>query len=384
MTGALSARALRVLDHEFSAAVGICAGVVAALAWSALSGPTYQHVMNATWSGPVANSLDITSLHSLISSGLITIFFFVVGLELARELQSKAFASSRDVVAPILGAIGGMAATALLAIGVGVVVNSAPLRRGWGIPMATDIAFTLGLLAVAGRHLPSQLRLFLLTLAIADDVFSIAVLSVTGVLHVRTSGLGAVVVALVSLGWASRRRTGIAWRLIVLVVLWVALAWARVEPPLAGVLAGLVVPFDHHALHLERQVRRTSVGVILPVFALASCGVAWSTLSLHRPVVTIVIATIGIRIVGKVVGITGGVALARRLHYQLHPSLTMPLLAAASVLCAIGLTVPLLFAGVLFAPTSSTYGAFTIGLLLTSLLATVGGVALIRAQSHRH
>jgi NhaA family Na+:H+ antiporter len=120
---------------------------------------------------------------------------------------------------------------------------------------------------------------------------------------------------------------------------------------------------------------------VLPLFAVVACGVRWSSLSLHGPTATIIGATIVIRLVGKVLGISAGVALAHAMHFRLPSSITWPLLFSAATLCAIGFTVPLLFAGALFGPGTATYGAFTLGLVGASLLSAILGVSLLRYQT---
>ncbi len=369
----------RAKTRDDAPAITLLLGVVTALTWSALASGSYQRIVSTRWHLPVLGSLGVTSAHALVTSGLMTIFFFGVGLELTRERRTGALAHWRLALAPVAGAIGGMAATALLSLLAGLVLDSSALRRGWGVPMATDVAFTLGILALAGRRVPPTLRLFLLTLAVADDVLSVIVLAVTGASHPRMADV-AVALGVTLLAVAlSRRRRSAAWRILVLIALWCALALAHVEPPLAGILAAVVVPWDaHHAPRLEDGANRWSVVAVLPLFALVSCGVVWSRLHDASTVLTIVLATIAIRLIGKTLGITGGVALARLAHAHLDPALTWPIVATASTLCAIGFTVPLLFASALFPTTSATYGALTVGLLAASLCAGVIGTILLR------
>ena len=372
------------LDRDFSAAITLVAGLVIALVWSGFGSGSYQRVLNTPWFSYRAPLGQINSLHHLVVAGLMTIFFFAIGLELSREVASGAFAKPSHALPPIFGALGGMVAAALLSIIIGSFAHSSALRHGWGIPMATDIAFTLGALALAGRGLPPTLRLFLLMLAVADDVFSVIVLAMTGAEHVRYLELAIFFILVVLSRLLSQRFQGIAWRLGVLVVLWLGLLGAHVEPPLAGVVAGLVIPFRlHERFVLEDHVRRWSTGIVLPLFALVSCGLEWNVLAGHA-VVTITMATVAIRLIGKVLGITGGVALARLIGYRLHPSITWRLLSTSSLLCAVGFTVPLLFAGSLYSSRSPTYGAFTLGLLIASLVAASFGVVLLRVQSRPH
>jgi NhaA family Na+:H+ antiporter len=378
------ARVLKALDHEYSAALTLGTGLVAALVWSFAAGGSYRRFTTTPWSLRTLQGLGIDSLHGLVVNAFMTVFFFAIGLELSREVSNRTFAKPAHAVPPVLGALGGMVLTALLSLLAGTVLHSGALHRGWGVPMATDIAFTMGALALAGRGLPPTLRLFLLTLAVADDVFSVVVLAVTGATHVRWLGIVAIVGVLIIAVLLSRWLHSPPARALVLVGLWLCFVWAHVEPPLAGVAAGLVVSFDQrHGVSLEDLARRLSTAVVLPLFALVSCGVRWSLLRGHSTT-SIVVATLVVRIAGKVIGVTGGVGFAALLGYRLHSSITWSLLARASVLCAIGFTVPLLFAGALFSRSSPTYGAFTVGLLLASLAAGVLGVALLRQWSGSH
>jgi NhaA family Na+:H+ antiporter len=377
-----SGRLVGAIEHDFGAPMFIGAGVVVALLWSATSVSSYQRITGAAWSSPSWNFSSVNSMHLFVINGLMTLFFLAIGLELSREIRTGSLTRPGHALPPVLGALGGMAGTALLSVLLGSLANSSALRRGWGVPMATDIAFTLGVVALVGRRLPPQVRLFLLSLAIADDAFAVIVLAFTGTSHVRSAGIIALMVMVGVARWASRRVRqpwiGIAF----IVTIWVCFVWANVEPPLAGVVGGLVVWFDEGtALHLERRLSHWSTGVVLPLFALVSCGVHWQALSMRSGVLTIIVAMVAIRIVGKVVGITGGVALSTLLGFRLHPSISWRILAGAAALCAIGFTVPLLFADRLFGTQSPAYGAVTLGLLASSLIAAIVGVTLLRIET---
>jgi NhaA family Na+:H+ antiporter len=373
-------RLRRALDHQYAAAVTVGTGALVALAWSALSSTSYQRVIDHSWF-PGRQ----VGLHGIILNGLMTLFFATVGLELSRELRANLRHHLRASLSPLLGAVGGMAGTALLSIGLGEMLGSSALRRGWGIPMATDIAFTLGVLALAGARVPAQLRLFLLTLAIADDVLSVVVLSLTGGTHVRALGLVAVVVVAVAGVMLGRRVSPALAFALVLVVMWLAFAWADVEPALSGVVAGLVIPVTSSpARHLETTVTRWSVGAALPLFALVACGVTWSSLGATNVTGTIIVATVVIRVLGKMLGIGAGVGVASIVGARRHASLTVPVITGATLLCSIGFTVPLLFAGVLYSTSSATYGAFTLGLFAASLVGAILGVAILRRTTRPH
>jgi NhaA family Na+:H+ antiporter len=370
-----------VLDHEYSAAIGLATGVTVALLWSALSSSTYFSIVASKSSAHALTYFGVSSLHDVVLSTLMAIFFFSMGLELSRELSSGLLTKPKHAVAPVFGAVGGMLCTALGSLALGAILNSHALRRGWGVPMATDVAFTLGVLAIAGRRLAPALRIFLLTLAITDDILSVIVLSVTGTTHVRPLGLAAIV-ATVALGLVvTRRYTNNVVSVALLIVMWLCFAWANVEPALAGVLAGVIVSTRApKRVQLERNTTRLSIGFVLPLFALVACGLHWSNTELSGAVGTVVVATIAIRLIGKTLGITAGVAFARVFRFRLDSSLTWPLVATTALLCAIGFTVPLLFATKLFGAQSSLYAGYTLGLLLSSAVAALLGGTLLRLQ----
>jgi NhaA family Na+:H+ antiporter len=379
MAGTSASRFRRALDHEYSAAISIAAGVLVALLWSALGTASYQRLVNAAWGIHLLREVSLDSTHSVVSSALMTLFFFAIGLELKREFTTGSLTTASVSMPPVFGALGGMMATALLSLLAGFVTHSTVLERGWSVPMATDIAFTLGVLALVGRRLPSKIRVFLLTLAVADDAFSVLILAFTSATHVRFVGVAALPVMVVLGIWTSRSSSNVSWGLAVLVGLWGCLVWANVEPPLAGVIAGLLISFENGAaLRLEGAMSRCSTAFVLPVFAVVSCGLRWHELSWRSSTMTIVISLVVIRIVGKVIGISGGVALARLFRFRLDPTITWPLLGGVAILCAIGFTVPLLFAGSLFGTKSASYGAITLGLLAASLVATALGALYLR------
>ena len=364
----------QALDHEYAAAIAVAIGAVAALSWSALSSSTYSDVMDTSWWAP-----HDVGLRNVVVNGVMTLFFAAVGLELAHEFRTRLRANLRASFPPLFGAVGGMAGAAAVSVLLGQLLHTSALRTGWGVPMATDIAFTLGVLALAGSKIPTALRIFLLTLAIADDVLSVIVLSLSGVTTVRVIGLVAILLV-IALGRVLTRRleTRFAFTLL-LIVSWLAFASAGVEPALSGVVAGvLVLPSKRTSVSWEKTVTRCSTVVALPLFAFVACGVSWGTLHLAGAGGKIVLGTTVARIAGKTLGICAGVFIASRLGVRRDAAITGPILLGASLLCAIGFTVPLLFAGAIFGTTSATYGAFTVGLLGASVLGAVMGVALLR------
>jgi len=332
---------------------------------------------------------DFTTVQSWVNGGLMAVFFFVVGLEIGREHRTGELGQLRTAVVPVVGAAGGMAGAGLVYVlfnhgGVG--------SSGWGIPMATDIAFALGALALLGRRVPAGLRLLLLTLAVADDVGSVLVLAVFYSSRTHPAALvGALAVTLAMV--AGRRWSGLpAWPILVGgLAVWVLLAAGGVEPALAGVVAGVLVP-SRRAGHpgnpadlLERRTAPISAFAVLPLFALANAGIVFHVGMLAPPGATAVFAGItAARVVGKLVGITAACYLVVRLGLgRLPEGVLWSHVAGGAAVAGIGFTVPLLIAEQAFADNPPLVAASELGLLLGSALAFGVGALLLMAVRRR-
>ena len=332
---------------------------------------------------------DFTTVQSWVNGGLMAVFFFVVGLEIGREHRTGELGQLRTAVVPVVGAAGGMAGAGL----VYVLFNHAGVgSSGWGIPMATDIAFALGALALLGRRVPAGLRLLLLTLAVADDVGSVLVLAVFYSSRTHPAALvGALAVTLAMV--AGRRWSGLpAWPILVGgLAVWVLLAAGGVEPALAGVVAGVLVP-SRRAGHpgnpadlLERRTAPISAFAVLPLFALANAGIVFHVGMLAPPGATAVFAGItAARVVGKLVGITAACYLVVRLGLgRLPEGVLWSHVAGGAAVAGIGFTVPLLIAEQAFADNPPLVAASELGLLLGSALAFGVGALLLMAVRRR-
>ncbi len=342
------------------------AGAVLALVWSAVASPSYATVTRGRW-GVGAVSL---SLSSLATQGLMTVFFLGVGLELAREFLGG---HRRHFAAPVLAALGGMVGAGSGAWLVGSLGHYSALTRGWSIPMATDVAFALAGLALVGKGLPRGLRTFILTLALADDLFSVVVVSTTTSAHVHALPLVSAGVV-IAIALATRRRTPpVVFALTVTGLTWILLAAAGVEPALAGAVGGLLTPPVRQSAHLEALSARFTSDVVLPVFAFVASGLPWTEVRQAGGVIGLIAV---VRIGGKVLGITLVSLLAPRLGlpHGLRPSEIL----GGSLLCAMGFTIPLLIASRLFGAASATYGAFAAGLDITTVLGGILGVVVLR------
>jgi NhaA family Na+:H+ antiporter len=365
---------------EAAGGLVLLVAVAAALVWANTAGASYLRFWNRALTIG-AGDLSITeTVKHWVNDALMTVFFFVVGLEIKRELVTGELRDRSRAALPAIAAIGGMIVPAAIY----VVVNLGGDRlHGWAIPMATDIAFAVGLLAVLGARVPTGLKLFLLTLAIVDDIGAIVVIALFYSRGVEPWWLGwalitvAVVVAMSRIGVNHA-----AFYLLPGALLWLCLYQAGVEPTLAGVALGLLTPALPRRgvpvlARLERALHPVSSFVIVPVFALANAGVVLGAAAIAtaaRSSVTIGIV-VGL-VVGKFVGILGASVLAIRLRVARLPGgVRVRHLAGAAALGGIGFTVSLFVADLAFR--GSVIADAKIGVLAASALAGVLGLIVL-------
>lgn len=368
--------------------------VVAAVVWASVSASSYRavwaHGAAAGWLVPAS---ALGTVGQWVNSGLMTVFFLAVGLEIGRERTSGSLSDIRNAVLPVAGAAGGMAGTALVYLATVSAAGAGPAAsRGWGVPMATDVAFTLGAMALLGRRVPPALRVFVLALAVADDVGSVIVLAFVSSSGVKPEELAGAAVWFAALFALRRSSLGNRWPVWVAATAagWLLLAWAGVEPTLAGAFAGILVPCAPHGLPspsglLERPLARLAALAVVPLFALANTGVSLGAAPLASgPARSVAVALVVSRLVGKVVGIAGTAALlAAARVVRLPAGVSWLQLAGATALCGMGVTVPLLFASSEFAAHASLLAAARIGLLLATVAAALVGSAVIAAAHRR-
>jgi Na+:H+ antiporter, NhaA family len=353
------------------------AGLVLALAWSLSHHSSYRSVTR----GEFASALQgwgLGSLHAVSLNALLTLFFLAIGLELAREFKAGRFATWSVIASPLLAALGGMVVTALSLLSVGALTHTPLLVHGWGIPMATDIALTLGSLSLLGARVPTPLRLFVLTLAVLDDVGSVIALAFTRPLQVHHWFLigTALLIGAVALVLTRRGHTWAMW--VALVGAWVVLQRLGVEPALAGVIVGVAIPVRPESIRLERALDHVNAYLVLPLFSFVATGIALHFSLWHARAGRIIFAMLLVRVLGKALGIFLGVRLSELVGGVRTPELHGTILIGVGFLCAIGFTVPLVFTSVLVSVGSTPYNAVTVGLLLASLVGGALGLAFLR------
>jgi NhaA family Na+:H+ antiporter len=319
-----------------------------------------------------------------INDGLMAVFFLLVGLELKREMLEGRLSRPSQVALPALAAVGGMLAPGLIyaALNWGDAVN----MRGWAIPTATDIAFAVGVLALLGERIPPALKLFVLTLAILDDLGAILVIAFFYTESIALGALGVAAVAAAALALLNRRGVvAIQPYLFIGLVMWAAVLKSGVHATLAGVALAMFIPLrvplePPPLRQLEGELHAVVAFGILPLFAFANSGVSLqgvtlATLAAKAP------AGIALGLVlGKLIGVFGASWLAIRLGVgRLPEGVGWVHLLGAALLCGIGFTMSLFIAALAFqGEVAQLAVASRLGILLGSLVAGLGAYLVLR------
>ncbi|WP_107402000.1 Na+/H+ antiporter NhaA [Streptomyces oceani] len=335
--------------------------------------------------------LDLSMAH-WAQDGLLTIFFFVAGIELKRELLVGELRKPSAAALPVAAAVCGMVVPALFYVGINLAGDGQ--MHGWAVPMATDIAFALGVLAVIGTSLPSGIRAFLLTLAIADDLGAILVIAVFYTATLNWFAFGGALAGL-ALFWVLHHKLRIsAWYvyLPLALVIWALMYNSGVHATIAGVAMGMLLrvrprtaedgtPLEEEssADRVEHLARPVSAGFAVPVFALFSAGVAVSGSALsetfQQPEALGVVAGL---FLGKIVGVFGGTYLtARFTRARLNPDLSWSDVLGIAMLAGIGFTVSLLVTELAFTD-ETTREHVKAAVLIGSLISAVAACVLLR------
>ena len=368
----------------------LLAAAVVALLWA--NSPwrdSYSTLLGTTF-GPESLHLRL-NVAQWAADGLLAIFFFVAGVELKRELVVGNLRNPAKAVLPLVAAVSGVLVPAGLYLW--LTATDAGARAGWAIPVATDIAFALAVLAVIGTHLPAALRSFLLTLAVVDDLVAILIIAVAYTSDLVPLAFAAAAVPLTLFGALARRRVLHWWLLVPLALLtWTLVHASGVHATVAGVLLAFTVPVkrrsgEHQSVgeRLEHRTRPISAAVAVPLFALTAAGVTvvggGLGQALDDPVFVAVVAGL---VIGKVAGVFGGTWLTAKLtRAELDKSLSWGDVLGVSILAGIGFTVSLLIGELAFGAASARDDHVKVAVLTGSLLAaTLAAIVLRRRNRH--
>jgi len=388
----------------------------------------YQHFWHEEFSISIAGYTISNTLHHWINDGLMSMFFFVVGLELKREVMGGDLSTPKKALLPLVAAIGGMVVPATLFF---VFNQDAPERNGWGIPMATDIAFALGILAVLSKRVPTALKIFLTALAIADDLGAVLVIAFfyTSDISVMSLISGGVFIAILIAGNLLGIRNVLFYGIIGIGGLWLAFLLSGVHATIAGVLAALTIParakidevkftqdlkdrveefsavppndvslLEPEQLNviekiktltraaetplqrLEHSMHPIVAFIILPLFALANAGIEFSSDFIGSLVHPVSIGVITGLFLGKSIGIIGACWFAIKMKWaELPESLNWRHIIGVGFLGGIGFTMSLFITNLAFQDDTLNLYSKT-GILIGSLVAGVVGFLVLRTS----
>jgi len=361
----------------------LAAVIIAMLAANSPLAGLYSELLDTTVAVQVGALSINKPLLLWVNDGLMAIFFFLIGLEIKREVMEGGLSSFSQIVLPGMGALGGMVVPA----GIYAWMNwSDPIALdGWAIPVATDIAFALALLSVFGNRVPTALKVFLLTLAIFDDLAAIIIIAIhySGDLSLSALIIGAIALVVA----ITMNRTGvtrISSYILLGVVLWIAVLKSGVHATLAGVLIAFCIPMrDEHGntplRQLEHDLHGPVVFAILPIFAFANAGLSLAGMSIEDLAHPVTLGVICGLLVGKPLGILVFVGFAVGLGFvQLPKNVNWTQLLGVAFACGIGFTMSLFIAGLAFEHGSGDYfSGDRLGILVGSILSALVAFALL-------
>jgi NhaA family Na+:H+ antiporter len=370
------------LQHEAAGGVVLCiAAILALIVANSPLGPAYDHLLHTpvTLGFPPAG-LTKSALH-WINDGLMAIFFFLVGLEIKRELTVGALKSAKTAALPVIAAGGGMVVPALIYVTINW--NDPIALNGWAIPAATDIAFALGVLALVGSRAPSSLKVFLLTLAILDDLGAIVIIALFYTADLKVEYLLMALAPLAGLVALNLRGTHrVAPALLLGVVMWVFVLKSGVHATLAGVITAFLIPlkdrFGKSPLHtLEHGLSLYVAYLIVPVFAFANAGVILQGMSIQSLLAPLPLGVALGLVLGKQAGVFGVTYLVVRSGWARLPAgANWAQIYGVACLAGIGFTMSL-FIGSLSFSSPALMNEVRLGVLAGSLISAVMGYAVL-------
>lgn len=368
------------LRNETTGGVLLLVAAVAALIWANTNFETFSALRDFRI-GPAQFHLDL-SIGQWAADGLLAIFFFVAGIELKHELQEGSLKDRSVAAVPIAAAIGGMAIPALIF----TAFNSGTQTAiGWGIPMATDIAFALAVLAVAGRRLPIELRAFLLTLAVVDDLGAIIVIAIFYTASLDFFALAIAVAGLALFGLMQRRKiTGWYLYLPLALLIWLAMHESGIHATIAGVAMGLLMNLKR-ADRVLGVAHPISAGLAVPVFAFFASGVFFVESDIAQTLSSpLALGIIFGLVVGKPLGVIGTAWLVSKFtKASLAPGLSWWDVATIGSLAGVGFTVALLI-NELSMPSHEAASVGTFAVLLASTTAALIAIFALQLRKRAY
>ncbi|MBC8038737.1 MAG: Na+/H+ antiporter NhaA [Rhizobiales bacterium] len=382
-SGGSLARLHAFIQHETTAGLILVLAAIAAIAAYNVTPlrPLYDGLLHAPVGFSVGSfGLSKTLLH-WINDGLMAVFFFLVGLEIKREILEGNLSSREQIALPAIAAVGGMAVPAMIYIFINA--GDDQLLRGWAIPAATDIAFALGALSLAGKRVPISLKVFLLTLATLDDLGAVVIIALFYTAKLSVTSLMLAGVALLVLFIFNRMQIGrAALYLLAGLALWIFVSESGVHATLAGVALAMMIPlyktdgtpFIHP---VEEALHPYVKFLILPLFAFANAGIPLDGFAAAKLLETVPLGIAAGLVIGKPLGVLAAVAAAVGFGWaRLPDDCGWRHMAAVGCLAGIGFTMSLFIGSLAFqAPALET--SVRVGVITGSVISTVLGVAIL-------
>lgn len=349
-------------------------------------GHTYEEILH-TYFGAEFGPIDLkNSVHHWINDGLMAIFFLVVGLEIKREMIEGSLRDPKVALLPIIAAIGGVILPALIFTALNH--NDPETSVGWGIPMATDIAFAVGVLSILGRHVPSELKIMLLSLAVIDDLIAIAVIAIFYTADISLIALALSVVCIAVLVMLNMFRIRqLTPYLIIGFILWVCVLQSGVHATIAGVALAFCIPIkikkgEHEyspLKKLEHALYAWAGFVIMPIFAFANAGFSLSGITMDMLLQPLPLGIFLGLFFGKQIGVFGFVAIADKIGWIEKPkSSSWVQIYGLALITGIGFTVSLFIGNLAFENAPIYLTEVRISVLLASFLSAVLGYLVLR------
>lgn len=366
----------------------IIAAIVAMIMANTGLSDIYHYVLDTQIQLRISSlNLEKTFAH-WVNDGLMAIFFLVIGLEVKRELVSGALSSREKAIFPALAAVGGMVFPALWFVFFNY--GEGESLHGWAVPTATDIAFALGVMALLGKRVPLSLKVFLLALAIIDDLGAIIIIALFYNHGLSIPALSVAALGIGGLYWLNRAQVkNLVPYLILGWIVWVAVLQSGIHATLAGVILGFLIPL--HGLkfspsqELERFLHPWCAFFILPIFAFVNAGVSLQGLSLTDLSSTLPMGIMAGLLLGKPMGIFLTCWVAVKLGIaQLPTGVCLRQIFAVSVLCGIGFTMSIFIASLAFAGQPELANLSRLGILMGSTLSATLGYTLLYCVLPRH
>jgi NhaA family Na+:H+ antiporter len=379
----------RFLEYEaLGGLILIGAAALALAVANSGAADAFDRLLHAGLGPALSPRLGPMSVHAWINDGLMALFFLLVGLEIKREFRDGELAAWDKRRLPLIAAAAGMATPALVYLA--FAGGDPALARGWAIPAATDIAFALGVLALLGPRVPTSLKLFLTTVAIADDLGAVAIIAFVYTETLDLAALAAAAAILAALFALARWGvTRLSVYLAGAALLWYLVLLSGVHPTIAGVLAAAAVPIGRtpgrpdsssSPLHrLEHGLSPWVAFLILPLFGLANAGVSLGEVGLGSLVAPLPLAIAAGLFAGKQAGIFAAVRISVRLGLARAPAgATWPQIYGVAMLCGVGFTMSLFIGALAFPGRPDLAEQARLGILAGSFASALAGYALLR------